>query len=219
MHNGCYFNKHANIKGSFFMLKVGTRVARNKDSRKRGLMSATMAIIHETGLAEPTLSAICNRAGLSSSSIVSHYFKNRQELLEETMRDLANGFLGEVTMRVISAKTPMDKVDAIIDANFAPSQCTEEAISVWLWFWARVPTNKAFSAIEHSLETYIVNELKDSLKQLVPINEVERLAEGVMAITYGLWLRFALDQKKISIELAKEITKDLVHTKIHAYSA
>lgn len=183
-------------------------------TRRKELITATMAMIHESGLAEPTLSAICERAGQSSSSIVSHYFKNKQELLKETMLDLVGGLLGEIAMRATAAKTPLEKIYAVIDANFAPSQCTPEAISVWMFFWGRVPVNEDFAEIERTLEKYIINELKAALTEIVPTEQVDECAEGIMAIIYGLWLRYALDPKRITLETAYKITLDLVHARV-----
>lgn len=182
--------------------------------RKKELIQATMSVIHEIGLADPTLAAISDRAGLSSSSIVSHYFKNKQELLKETMLVFVGGFLGEIALRITRAKSPLEKIYAIIDANFAPSQCTPEAISVWMFFWGRVPINKDFAEIDHTLEKYIINELEQALLELVPKEQVNDSAESIMAIMYGLWLRFALNPKRITLETAYKITINLVHARI-----
>lgn len=182
--------------------------------RKKELIQATMSVIHETGLADPTLAAISDREGLSSSSIVIHYFKNKQELLKETMLVFVGGFLGEIALRITRAKSPLEKIYAIIDANFAPSQCTPEAISVWMFFWGRVPINKDFAEIDHTLEKYIINELEQALLELTHKEQVNDSAESIMAIMYGLWLRFALNPKRISLETAHKITINLVHARI-----
>ena len=182
--------------------------------RKKELIQATMSVIHETVLADSTLAAISDRAGLSSSSIVSHYFKNKQELLKETMLVFVGGFLGEIALRITRAKSPLEKIYAIIDANFAPSQCTPEAISVWMFFWGRVPINKDFAEIDHTLEKYIINELEQALLELTHKEQVNDSAESIMAIMYGLWLRFALNPKRISLETAHKITINLVHARI-----
>jgi TetR/AcrR family transcriptional repressor of bet genes len=185
--------------------------------RRRELIKATTSVMHESGLSEPTLAAICARAGLSSSSIVNHYFNSKQELLECTMRELAAGFLGEVSLRVGTARTAVAKVRAVIDANFAPSQCTPEAVSAWLWFWSRVPTNEAFAEIERATETRIVGELERALQAIVPAQDVADVAESVMALMYGFWLRFALDPRKIDVETARRITQDAVVSKLRVY--
>lgn len=186
--------------------------------RRKQLIEATVSMIHESELGDPTLSEISAKAGLSTS-IVNHYFKSKKKLFEETMRELASGFIGEVTLRVSVVDTPMEKINAIIDANFAPSQCTPEAVSAWLWFWARVPVSDEFAKIEQVCDRHLQNELRSAVEQLVPIEVVEDVVEGIIAIMYGLWVRFAHDPKKINIVTAQRITKSLVVCRVNAYQS
>lgn len=179
--------------------------------RKKELIQATMSVIHETGMSDPTLATISEHAGLSSSSIVSHYFKNKHELLKETMLVFVSGFIGEMAIRITASETPLEKIYALIDANFAPSQCNPEAVSVWMFFWGRVPANEDLAEIERKLEKYILNELEQALLELVPNDQVCDAAESIIAIIYGLWLRFALNPKRIDLETAKKTTVSLVH--------
>jgi len=184
--------------------------------RRKQLIDATVSMIHESELGDPTLAEISSRAGLSTS-IVNHYFKSKKKLFEETMRELASGFIGEVTLRVSSVHTPMEKINAIIDANFAPSQCTPEAVSAWFWFWSRVPVSDEFAEIELICDRYLEKELRTAVNQLVPEDEVEDVVEGIIAIMYGLWVRFAHDPKKINVVTARRITKSLVASRVNAY--
>jgi len=80
--------------------------------------------------------------------------------------------------------------------------------------FARVPLNEDFAEIEHTLEKYIADELKQALSSIVPAAEVDDCAEGILAVIYGLWLRFALDPKRITLETAHMITRDLVNARI-----
>jgi TetR/AcrR family transcriptional regulator, transcriptional repressor of bet genes len=177
-------------------------------TRRRELIQATFTAIHRTGLAEPTLAIISQHANIGSASIVNHYFDNKQDLLEHAMRELARDFLGEVALRVGAAKTPTERVLAIIDANFAPSQCTEEVVSAWLWFWSRTPSNPVFAEVERATHRKVIGELKAGLKELVPVQQVKDAAESLMALMYGLWLRFALDPSSLDVEAARRITRE-----------
>jgi TetR/AcrR family transcriptional repressor of bet genes len=187
--------------------------------RRKELIRATMTAIHRAGLAEPTLAAICKYAGLASVSMVNHYFNSKQDLLECTMRELAGDFLGEVALRTSSTQTPIDRVFAVIDANFAPSQCTPEAVSSWLWFWSRTPTSPVFADIERATHRHIITELKRSLTDLLPSNEVKDAAESLMALMYGMWLRFALNPKILDVEAARRITRDNFLLRLQAAAA
>ncbi len=187
--------------------------------RRRELIQATMTAIHRAGLADPTVAAICKYAGLASVSIVNHYFKSKQDLLECTMRELAGDFLGEVALRAGSTHTPMDRVFAVIDANFAPSQCTPEAVSSWLWFWSRTPSCSVFADIEHATHHHIITELKRGLTELLPAKEVGDAAESLMALMYGMWLRFALNPQILDVEAARRITRHNFLLRLQAAAA
>lgn len=178
-----------------------------------------MTAIHRAGLAEPTLADICQYARLSSVSIVSHYFKSKQDLFESTMHALAGDFLGEVALRTSAARTSIDRVFAVIDANFAPSQCTPEAVSSWLWFWARTPSSPVFAEIEHATHRHIITELKRGLSELLRPHEVQDAAESLMALMYGMWLRFALEPQIMDVEAARRITRDNFLLRLRAAAA
>jgi TetR/AcrR family transcriptional repressor of bet genes len=184
--------------------------------RRKELIQATMTAIHRAGLAEPTLAAICKYAGLGSVSMVSHYFKSKQDLLECTMQELAGDFLGQVALRTNSVRSPVERVYAVIDANFAPSQCTPEAVSSWLWFWSRTPSNPVFAEIEQATHRHIITELKRGLTKLLPAGEVKDAAESLMALMYGMWLRFALNPKILDVEAARRITRDTFQLRLQA---
>lgn len=181
--------------------------------RKKALIDATISTIHTSKLSDPTLAEISKTAGLSTS-IVNHYFKSKKKLLEATMRDLASSFIGEVTLRTSVVDTPLERINAVIDGNLASSQCAPEVMSAWLWFWARVPVCKEYAEVQHACDRFIENELRIAVKELVSDEEVEDVVQGIIAIMYGLWLRYTHNPKLINVEKARRITKDLVACRV-----
>ncbi len=177
-----------------------------------------MTAIHRAGLAEPTLAAICKYAGLASVSMVNHYFESKQDLLETTLQELSTDFLQQVAQRTAAARSPTERVYAVIDANFSPSQCTPEAVSSWLWFWSRTPTNAVFARIEQKTYQQIITELKKGLKDLLPPMQVKDTAESLMALMYGLWLRFALNPTVLDVDAARRITRDTLELRLRTAS-
>jgi TetR/AcrR family transcriptional repressor of bet genes len=55
--------------------------------RRRQLIDATLDAINEVGMHDATIAQIARRAGVSTG-IISHYFKDKNGLLEATMRDI-----------------------------------------------------------------------------------------------------------------------------------
>ena len=67
------------------MPKVGI-----EETRRRQLIEATIDTIHEVGFASTTVQAVSRRAGLSAG-LVAHYFRDKEGLLEATLRSHATG--------------------------------------------------------------------------------------------------------------------------------
>jgi TetR/AcrR family transcriptional repressor of bet genes len=67
----------------------------------RQLIDATLEAINEVGMHDATIAQIARRAGVSTG-IISHYFKDKNGLLEATMRDIT----GQLRDAVLSRLTP-----------------------------------------------------------------------------------------------------------------
>ena len=182
--------------------------------RKKDLIEATIRAIHESGAAEPTMADISFHAGLASGSIINHYFAGKEELMQETYRELANGFVSEVAVRLHGVTSPVEKLHAVVTAVFAPSQTTPEAISAWLWYWSRAALEPAYGEIERKTYREVKKKLATALRSLVPKEKAADAAEGMLALMYGLWLRFALDPTGPDAERAIRITMDMVRAQL-----
>jgi AcrR family transcriptional regulator len=91
------------------MPKVGM-----EEIRRRQLIEATIASIHDVGFSEASVSRIAATAGVSAG-IVHHYFEDKGELLEATMRQLAVNLSNSVVRRQRAAKTPAHRLMAVVD--------------------------------------------------------------------------------------------------------
>jgi transcriptional repressor BetI len=158
--------------------------------RRRQLIEATIASIHEVGLAESSLSRISARAGVSTG-IVHHYFEDKAELLESTLRQLGTSLRQSVVRRLDAARTPAQRLMAVIDGNIGPDQFTPEGVSAWLAFWAQVPTSPRLARIQHVIISRLNDNLVHALR-LLGCRDAEEVARVTEALIDGLWLRAAL---------------------------
>ena len=67
--------------------------------RRRQLIDATLEAINEVGMHDATIAQIARRAGVSTG-IISHYFRDKNGLLEATMRDITSQLRDEVLNRL-----------------------------------------------------------------------------------------------------------------------
>jgi TetR/AcrR family transcriptional repressor of bet genes len=176
--------------------------------RRNQLIDATIASIHEDGLAETTVARISRRAGLSTG-IVHHYFRGKEDLVAATLRRLLTDIRNSVSTRLALATTPMARIDAIIDGNFADEQFTAQAVSAWLTFWAQVPHVPALARLQRVNSERSLSNIRHALKQMLPAERAETVSLGLSALIDGLWLRCAMSAD-LDGETARRIARAYV---------
>ena len=158
--------------------------------RRRQLIDATLASIHEDGIADATIARISKRAGLSNG-IVHHYFTCKEDLLFATLRQLLGDIRHAVSARLADAQTPRERLEAIIDGNFASEQFTPQAVSAWLAFWAQVPHAPNLARLQRINSQRSLSNIRFALRQILPDAQVSHEAMAFSALIDGLWLRCA----------------------------
>lgn len=116
----------------------------SKETRRRQLIEATIDSISRHGLAGTTINTITSTAGLSVG-LVNFHFKNKQNLLEETLRFLGDEHRDEWRKRVADMELdPAAKLLAIVDAHFVPHICSRKKLTVWFGFFGEVGYRKRY---------------------------------------------------------------------------
>ncbi|MBN9026231.1 MAG: transcriptional regulator BetI, partial [Rhizobiales bacterium] len=119
-----------------------------EDVRRRQLIEATIESLADVGFAACTLMDIARRAGVSPG-LVAHYFGDKEGLLEATLRHLAGRLSRLVARRLAQARTPRERIQAVIDANLAPEEFDRRTASVWLAFWGQVIHSVRFKRVQN----------------------------------------------------------------------
>jgi len=159
--------------------------------RRSQLIEATIATMAEVGFSATTLALIGQRAGISAG-LVAHYFKDKDGLIEATLRHLAR-MLGQATAeRIRTADTPRWRVQAIIDAYLAPTEFDQRTSIVWLAFWGESLHSPRLRRVQRVYQRRMLSNLIFALKRLMPAAEARRLATTIAALIDGLWLRATL---------------------------
>jgi len=189
------------------MPKVGM-----EEIRRRQLIDATIASIHEIGFAECSLSRISARAGVSTG-IVHHYFEDKAALLEATLRQLGDSLRDSVVRRLEGATSPVERLLAVIDGNLGTDQFTPQGVSAWLAFWSQVPKNERFARVQHIIISRLHDNLVHALK-LMGRRDADHIARVTAALIDGLWLRAALSEDGPNSRQARLMVLDYLNAKL-----
>lgn len=173
------------------MREAGSVRVEAEDVRRRQLIEATIESLADVGFAACTLMDIARRAGVSPG-LVAHYFGDKEGLLEATLRHLAGRLARLVSIRLAQARTPRERIQAVIDANLAPEEFDRRTASVWLAFWGQVIHSARFKRVQNVYQRRMLSNLRHGLKQIVPAREAQSIAIAIAAVIDGLWLRETL---------------------------
>jgi len=184
-----------------------------EEIRRRQLIDATIASIHEVGFAESSLSRISAKAGVSTG-IVHHYFEDKADLLEATLRQLGNNLHQAVVTRLAAATSPIDRLMAVIDGNLGPELYTPEGVSAWLAFWAQVPNSDRLGRVQRIIIGRLHDNLVDALRPLAPAGEVASIAKVIASLIDGLWLRAALQPETPDCVADRNLVIDYLNAKL-----
>lgn len=175
--------------------------------RRRQLIEATIVSIHEYGFADTTVSRISAAAGVSSG-IVHHYFGGKADLLEATMRWLMTDLRRQVVDRLARARSPYDRLLAIIDGNFAPEQFSQQVVTAWIAFWAHAPQTPELGRLQRINTERLQSNLRHALKAFMRPEQAAGTALGMAALIDGLSVRCALAKGGLPPAEAKRIARD-----------
>lgn len=169
--------------------------------RRRELRKAAFEVLQQQGMAGATLEKVAMHSG-ASKGIVLHYFKNKQELFEHAMRE-ANAALSEaVSARLKQARTPYERLDAIIQGNFEERFFRPSVCHAWLSLCAEVPREPQLARIQKVIHARMRSNLMSALVSILPREECEVVALTITSLIDGLWLRAGLQSGGISSETA-----------------
>lgn len=186
--------------------------------RRRELMKAALEVLETQGVAGATLEKVAEKAG-ASKGIVLHYFKNKQQLFEAAMRYGNAELRDDVVRRMRNAKTPADRLWAIIAGNFSQQFFRPELCQTWLALCAEVPRDPQFRRLQTVIHARMHSNLVTALKHLMPIDEVPEFALALSALIDGLWLRMAINASSMSRDVALRILLTTIRERIPSFDA
>jgi TetR/AcrR family transcriptional repressor of bet genes len=111
----------------------------------------------------------------------------------------------------------MDRVAAIIEGNFAPTQFRPAVISSWLAFYLQSQHDEEAARLLKVYLRRLESNLVHALGELVPQARAREVARGAAAMVDGLWLRAALPAGDIEADEAVRLVLDYVERSVRGH--
>ena len=186
--------------------------------RRKALISAAIEAIHDRGMGHVTMGEIARRAGVSAA-LAHHYFGGKDQLLLATMRHLLSELGDEIQTRLAGARTPEERLSAVIRGNFAACQFRPAVISAWLAFYVQAQTDPEARRLLHIYMRRLESNLLHALRDLTTREHAARVAETAAALIDGLWIRRSLAGPDPDPEGAADLVERAVRDGLRRYDA
>ncbi len=164
--------------------------------RREALVNATISEIGRKGSLDVTVSQIAKRAGMSSA-LAHHYFGGKDQIFLAAMRHILSVYGAQVRAALLGAKTPRDRVEAIVRANFEAGNFRPEVIAAWLNFYVLSQSTEGarrlLAVYQHRLHSNLVYGLRPLLGG--DAAEAHDLADMIAAQIDGQFIRHALREE------------------------
>lgn len=185
--------------------------------RRKALVDATLRAVGDHGSFSVTMSEIARHAGVSPA-LAHHYFGSKQQLVIETIRSLLRQLRADAVAALSEAKTPREKLSAVVRVNFQAHQFAPETVAAWLAFYAEAQRSDETRRLLVLYARRLRSNFLANLKALCPLDDAERIAEGASAMIDGLYLRQGLRSAPISIEASIALTEDYLTAHLRPFT-
>lgn len=177
--------------------------------RRSQLIAATLEAVDQVGMGDASIAYIARLAGVSNG-IISHYFRDKNGLLEATMRHLMLALSKAVRERraALEDDSPRAQLRAIVDGNFDDSQVSGPAMKTWLAFWAASMHQPSLRRLQRVNDHRLYSNLCGQFRRALPQAQARAAARGLAALIDGLWLRSALSDEGFDTRQAMQIAYD-----------
>ena len=158
--------------------------------RRAALIDATIAEIGAAGSLDVTVAKIAKRAGMSSA-LAHHYFGGKDDIFLAAMRHVLAVYGFEVRTRLKRAETPRDRLRAIVEGGFAPSNFSAATVSAWLNFYVLALSSDDARRLHRIYTQRLRSNLRYAFRPLVG-EEARALADRTAQMIDGVYLNQGL---------------------------
>ena len=179
--------------------KQKTRI---EDIRRVELINAAHRIFLREGLKGLTSSKICHEAGMSQG-ILTYYFKDKNEVLFEMVRQANGSLMDQVVVNLKQATTRWERMTAIIDGNFPESEFYPNVANAWTSFYAEAAHNERYAGLQRLFYRRLHSNIASALSPLCSPERIDHFVRGFAAMLDGIWLRRGHSGDDIGLEEAR----------------
>lgn len=164
----------------------------SREARRAQLIEATIETLAARGFSRTTLTEVARTAGLSHGLVLFH-FETKEKLLTETLAFLAEEYQQNWQAALAGiGDDAAEQLNALVEADFAPSICTPARLAAWCAFWGEAQSRPLYQQTCASKDEAYDRKLADICARLSDLGGHGRdpvLVARIIRVTIeGVWL-------------------------------
>lgn len=187
-------------------MQVTTRSA-TSSARRAQILDATIAVVAEEGFAKATFARIAEKAGLSSTRLISYHFAGKDDLVAALVEHVVGGIGEHVGGRVMHETTARGRLGAYIkgvvtyaDGHRAPMSALLQVVMSAAWAGAGQEAPSDISHLERILED---GQRQGEFRRFDPAVMATTVQRAVEVVPFRLQAQPELDCTAYAAELVE----------------
>ena len=178
-------------------------------ARREQLIAATMKCIARKGLSNMTLSQVAKQAGMSQG-IVNLHFDSKDNLLNETLRHVADDYRSQFEQTLARAEpTPAARLQSVLELDLKPSVCDRNKLAVWFAFWGESKARPTYRRISGEADRRYDGDMRQLCADVIEEGgytnvTAEAATEALTSMTHGIWLSCLINPQSWDRDAAME---------------
>lgn len=177
--------------------------------RRDALVKAAIAEVGRAGSLDVTVAQIARAAGMSPA-LAHHYFGAKEAIFLAAMRHILTLWGAEVRGALRAARTPAERVEAVIASSFSPLNFRRDVVAAWLMFYVEAQRDpgarRLLRIYQHRLASTLTHALRPTLG-----HRAREGADRLGALIDGLYIRAALADGGPDAEAAAAMVRAAWH--------
>ncbi|MBO9455947.1 transcriptional regulator BetI [Paracoccus sp. R12_1] len=174
--------------------------------RKAALINAVIHEVGQAGSLDVTVAQIARRAGMSPA-LAHHYFGSKDQMFLQAMRYILRVY-GNSVLTALQSRGRNRRLEAIVEASFAPQNFRRETVSAWLNFYVLALTEPEAARLLRVYHRRLESNLIVALRPLT--DHPRRTARTIGALIDGVYLRAVLRPGPTDAEAAMKTMMDYI---------
>lgn len=163
-----------------------------------------MAVFTAEGAAGMTLERVAREIG-ASKGIILHYFASKEALLTRVLSDVLKVMGKEFRGLAVEDLAPQERLSRQLGFTVNPDLFTQTYARVWLSVVSNAASDHPCRRLRRAISKRLFANLLRGLRPIVGRVEAGAIAESLMALIDGLWLRKALEPASITPGAARAL--------------